>query len=67
MSDKENITKFRNLLQEGITVRENVLFPKNPIFEISQSVQDQEVTMKEQALLKCLLIQFEKLFLEESE
>jgi len=58
----ENITKFKNLLQEGIDFREKILFPKNSIMEISQSVQDQEVTRKEQALLKCILAQFEKTF-----
>ena len=58
----EHITKFRTLLQEGIDFREKVLFPKNSIMEISQSVQDQEVTRKEQALLKCILAQFDKTF-----
>jgi hypothetical protein len=63
----ENIQKFRSLLQEGIDCREKVLFPKNPLFEISQSIQDQEITRQEQALLKCLLVQFEKMFCEVSE
>jgi len=61
----EQITKFRTLLQDGIDFREKVLFPKNSIMEISQSVQDQEVTRKEQALLKCILAQFEKVFVVE--
>ena len=63
---KENIQKFKALIQEGIDFREKVLFPTNPLFEISQSVLDQEVTRKEQALLKCLLLQFDKMFVEEA-
>jgi len=58
----ESITKFRNLLQDGIDFREKILFPKNPIMEISQSINDQEVTRREQALLKCILAQFDKTF-----
>jgi len=61
----EYYEKFKALLEDGIVFRERVLFPGNPLLEISQSVQDQEITRKEQALLKCILAQFKKMFPEE--
>lgn len=60
----ENISKFKHIIQEGIDLRESILMPRNPLFEISQSLLDEEVTRKEQALLKCILAQFGKMFPE---
>ena len=53
--------QFRQLLVKAIDVREKVLMPENPLFGIAQSVQDEEVTRKEQSLLKCLLGQYDLL------
>jgi hypothetical protein len=64
MPPLENMISFRTLIIDAINVREAILFPKNPLFEVSQSVMDQEVTRKEQDFLRYLLIEFESLFPE---
>jgi len=60
----ENIPKFKHIIQEGIDLRESILMPRNQLFKISQSILDEEVTRQEQALLKCILAQFLKMFPE---
>jgi len=61
-----SVKKFQNLLLKSIDVRENALFPENPLFELPLDIRAQEITQKEQILLKCLLQQFNKLFVIES-
>lgn len=61
----ENCKMFKSYLESGIVTRERILFPGDPILEISQSIQDQEVTRKEQTLLKKVLDQFTLTFMEE--
>lgn len=60
--DSDHIQKFRALIEEAIDYRENALFPPNPLFTLSQSINDQEITKKEQAVLICVLSQFDKIF-----
>jgi len=64
MTTEENLTKSKVLLQSAIISKEKTLFPTNPLFTVSQSTLDREITIKEQVLLKCLLTQFEKMFPE---
>lgn len=59
---KIQINKFRKELQQAIDVRDAVLYPKTTLYTISQSIQDQDITMKEEALLKCVLALFDKVF-----
>jgi hypothetical protein len=61
-----SVKKFQNLLQKAIDVRESALYPDNPLFELPLDIKAQEITQKEQVLLKCLLQQFNKLFTVES-
>lgn len=58
----EPITKFQELLESAIEVRERALFPSNPLFELPLDSKGEEIAMKEQTLLKCLLGQFKKMF-----
>jgi hypothetical protein len=67
MSTNENTVLFRTLIIDAINVRESILFPTNPLFEVSQSVMDQEVTRKEQVFLRYLLNEFDNLFPEGKE
>jgi len=67
MTTEENIPKFKALLVKAIDIREQALYADNPLFKLSMSVQDEEIARKEQALLKCLLSQFEKMFIVEEE
>lgn len=62
MNPEKAIPQFRAILEKAIDVRENALYADNPLFKLSMSVQDEEIARKEQALLKCLLGQFEKMF-----
>lgn len=56
------INDFKELLEKAIEVRERALFPTNPLFELPLDAKGEEITMKEQTLLKCLLTQFKKTF-----
>lgn len=67
MTTTENILKFKAMLTKAIDVRENALYADNPLFKLSMNLQDEEIARKEQALLKCLLGQFEKMFPEGDE
>lgn len=64
MTTEENLTKFKALLKKSIEIREKALYPDNPLFELALDMKGEEITQKEQALLKCLLTQFEKMFPE---
>jgi predicted metal-dependent peptidase len=57
-----SIESFRSLLEGAIDIRENALFPENPAFALPLDSKGEEITLKEQALLKCLLGQFNNLF-----
>ena len=57
-----NLNDFKELLEKAIEVRERALFPTNPLFELPLDARGEEITMKEQTLLKCLLAQFKKTF-----
>ena len=67
MTTEENILKFKALLKKGIEIREHALYPENPLFALALDMKGEEITQKEQALLKCLLGQFEKMFPEGQE
>lgn len=56
------VESFRALLEGAIDVRERALFPENPAFALPLDVKGEEIALKEQALLKCLLVQFNKMF-----
>jgi len=56
------IKEFQDLLLKAIDVREKALFPTNPLFELPLDVAGEEITHKEQALLKCILGQFRTMF-----
>ena len=60
MIDRE--IEFQQLLKKAIDVRERALFPENPAFELPIDSKTEEIIQKEQALLKCLLTQFNKMF-----
>jgi hypothetical protein len=59
---EDKIKKFENLVIDAIDVREKALHPDNPLFELPISVQDEEMTLKEQNLLKCILVQYRVIF-----
>ena len=59
---EEKLKKFDQLITDAITVRENALHPENTLFELPLSVQGEEITLKEQNLLKRLLVQFRSVF-----
>lgn len=61
-----SVKKFQNLLKKAIEIRENALYPENPLFELPLDMKAQEIAQKEQVLLKCLLQQFNNLFVVES-
>ena len=56
------VESYRSLLEGAIEVRERALFPENPAFALPLDSKGEEITLKEQALLKCLLEQFNNLF-----
>ena len=60
------INQFQATLKKAIDIRESALYHENPLFTISMSVEDEEITRKEQALLECVLEQFNKMFIVES-
>lgn len=60
-----NVTEFRSLLVDSIEFREKALYPSNPLFELPFDSRMEEVTQREQALLKCILVQFDKKFINE--
>ena len=53
---------FQELLTKAIDVREQALYPGNSLFELPFDSKTEEVIQREQALLKCLLTQFNKMF-----
>jgi hypothetical protein len=56
------LSKFKSLLEKGIEVREAALFPENPLFSLPIDRNTEVIIEREQAVLKCLLSQFEKMF-----
>ena len=56
------ILLFQALLKKAIEVKEKALYPENPLFELPLDAKGEEITQKEQAVLKCVLTQFNKIF-----
>ena len=59
---EEKLKKFDQLITDAIIVREKALHPENTLFELALSVQGEEITLKEQSLLKRILVQFREVF-----
>lgn len=53
---------FRELLQEAINIRENALYPDNLLFELPFDSKTEEIIKREQAIIRCILDQFNKTF-----
>lgn len=62
MNTQTSINQFQVLIKNAITVREKALFPDNPLFELPLDSKGEEIVQKEQALLKHVLFQFNKMF-----
>lgn len=62
MNHRTQINQFQVLLKKSIDVREKALFPENPLFELPLDAKGEEIVQKEQALLKNILLEFNKLF-----
>jgi hypothetical protein len=62
---ENKLVKFKGMLEKSISFREAVLFPDNTLFSLPIDRRTEEIIEREQANLKCLLSQFEKLFSED--
>lgn len=66
MNTQMAINQFQVMLKKAIYVREQALYAENPLFKLSMNLQDEEITRKEQRLLKDVLSEFNKMFTVES-
>lgn len=56
------ISEFISLIKMAIQKKEEALYPANPLFELSLGAKGEEITQKEQVLLRYVVTEFKKIF-----